>query len=161
MFSSEVLPAPLGPMIDTMLPRGTSSDTPCDATTPPNFFDTPSTTSWLSPSAATSRRADVPAMTPPYSRSCFAYRCRHHAGSDGRRQQIRLDLARFTKELRHAAPHRLPDLRPRPHVRLHRPRPDDAHLHLARRVRRGRHSPPGGTARPLRHQGDLLHPGPH
>ena len=30
MFSSEVLPAPLGPMIDRMLPRGTSSETSCD-----------------------------------------------------------------------------------------------------------------------------------
>src|SRR5438045_750757 len=69
MFSSDVLPAPLGPMIERMRPRGTSSEMSWAAVTPPNFFDTPSTTSWLSPPGAGARRADVPAMTPPYSRS--------------------------------------------------------------------------------------------
>ena len=93
MFSSEVLPAPLGPMIETMLPRGTSSETSCDGRTPPNFFDTPFDHELVvALRRATARWADAPAMNPPYSTSCCAYRWRHHAGSDGRRQQIRLDF---------------------------------------------------------------------
>src|SRR3954466_13015444 len=160
MLSSEVLPAPFGPMIETMRPRGTSSEMSWPAVTPPNFFDTPSTTSWLSPSSAGARRAAAPAMNPPYSGS-FLFVRQHHAGSDGRTQQIRLDFGAPQQGLRHAASHRLPDLRSRSHVGLHRPRAHDAHLYLARRVRHGGHSPPGGAARPLRHQGDLLHAGPH
>src|SRR4026207_1302516 len=98
MLSSDVLPAPLGPMMERMRPRGTSSEMSWPAVTPPNFFDTPSTTSWLSPSGASARRADAPAMTPPYSRSVFSFRCGHHAGSDGRTQQIRLDFGRPSQD---------------------------------------------------------------
>src|SRR5215467_11167902 len=108
MFRSEVLPAPLGPMIDRMAPRGTSSDTSCTAVTPPNFFDTPATTSWLSPCSASARWADAPAMNPPYKgpSSLLPASCR-------------LDLDAATRGLRHEAPHRLPDLRPRPSVGIH------------------------------------------
>src|SRR5262249_48177868 len=42
MLSSEVLPAPLGPIIDRMLPRGNSTDTSSMASTPPNLLRTPS-----------------------------------------------------------------------------------------------------------------------
>src|SRR4029079_19028537 len=153
MFSNDVLPAPLGPMMDTIRPRGTSSEMSWPAVTPPNFFDTPSTTSWLSPSGASARRADAPAMNPPYSRSFLLIVGRHHAGSDGRTQQIRLDLGASQRGLRHAASHRLPYFRPCPHARLNRPRADHADLHLARRVRHGGDSPPAGAARSLRHQG--------
>src|SRR3954462_7483921 len=97
MFSSDVLPAPLGPMIERMRPRGTSSDTSWAAVTPPNFLDTPSTTSWLSPSSAGARRADAPAMNPPYSRFFCLFVNRHHAGSHGLKQQIRLDFGAVRK----------------------------------------------------------------
>src|SRR5262249_45501696 len=40
MFSSEVLPAPLGPMTETISPRLTSSVTFSTARTPPKRFDT-------------------------------------------------------------------------------------------------------------------------
>src|SRR5215813_496680 len=40
MFSSEVLPAPLGPMTETISPRLTSSVTSSTARTPPKRFDT-------------------------------------------------------------------------------------------------------------------------
>jgi hypothetical protein len=46
MFSSEVFPAPFGPMMDRIAPSGTAIDTPSTATTPPNRFDTPSTDIW-------------------------------------------------------------------------------------------------------------------
>src|ERR1700722_14924894 len=48
MLSSEVLPAPFGPMIEAMCPRRTESDTPSTARTPPNRFDAPVTTSCTS-----------------------------------------------------------------------------------------------------------------
>src|SRR5690242_9312613 len=69
MLSSEVLPAPLGPMIDRMPPRGTSSDTSCTAVTPPNFLDTPSTTSWPSPRRAEAPWTATPIMTSSLRRS--------------------------------------------------------------------------------------------
>src|SRR5216683_7644826 len=40
MFRSEVLPAPLGPMIEAIAPRLTAIDTSSTARTPPNRFDT-------------------------------------------------------------------------------------------------------------------------
>src|SRR5260370_41480805 len=40
MLSSEVLPAPLGPMIEAISPRRTAIDTSSTARTPPNRFDT-------------------------------------------------------------------------------------------------------------------------
>src|SRR5712691_4576808 len=40
MFRSEVLPAPLGPMIEAIAPRSTAIDTSSTARTPPNRFDT-------------------------------------------------------------------------------------------------------------------------
>src|SRR6266436_2084694 len=46
MFSSEVFPAPLGPMMDSIRPLGTSIDTPSTAVTPPKRLDTPSTDIW-------------------------------------------------------------------------------------------------------------------
>src|SRR6185436_16143479 len=161
MFRSDVLPAPLGPMIDRMRPRGTSSEMSWPAVTPPNFFDTPSTTSWLSPSGASARRADAPAMTPPYSRSVFSFR---YAAS------CRLRWANATNPPRlrrtapgpgHAEPHRLPYFRPRSHVGLHRPGANDPDLYLAGRVRHGGDSPIGGAPRAIRHKGDLLPPGPY
>src|ERR1700722_15144353 len=51
MLSSEVLPAPFGPMIEAMCPRRTESDTPSTARTPPNRFDASVTTS-CTPSGA-------------------------------------------------------------------------------------------------------------
>src|SRR5258708_5235500 len=92
MLSSDVLPAPLGPMIDTIRPRGTSSEMSWPAVTPPNFFDTPSTTSWLSPSATDARRAAAAVMNPPYQRFLCLFVGRHDAGSDGLKQQFRLGL---------------------------------------------------------------------
>src|SRR4051812_34411170 len=165
MFSSDVLPAPLGPMIDRMRPRGTSSDTSWAAVTPPNFLDTPSTTSWLSPSSAGARRADAPAMTPPYSRSIvFSLRpsCRlRWANATNPLKLEPIGQGTGHKGLGHGASYRLPHLRPRSHVGLHRPRPHHPDLYLARRVRHGGHSPAGGAARPPRHQGHLLHAGPY
>src|SRR5712672_2181836 len=40
MFKSEVLPAPLGPMMEAIAPRLTAIDTSSTARTPPNRFDT-------------------------------------------------------------------------------------------------------------------------
>src|SRR5258707_793553 len=40
MFRSDVLPAPLGPMIEAIAPRLTVIDTSSTARTPPNRFDT-------------------------------------------------------------------------------------------------------------------------
>src|ERR671931_126889 len=45
MFSSVVLPAPLGPITDTISPRGMSKLTRLTAWTPPNAFDTSRTSS--------------------------------------------------------------------------------------------------------------------
>src|SRR5215212_2043667 len=115
MLSSDVLPAPLGPMMETMPPRGTSRETSCTAVTPPNFLDTPSTTSWLSPSGAAARRADAPAMTPPYSRPVvFSLRpsCRLQWANATNPHR----LGPFHRGPGHGAPYRLPHLRPRSHV---------------------------------------------
>src|SRR6185437_16857728 len=43
MLTSDVLPAPFGPMIETIAPCGTATDTSRTAVTPPNFLETPST----------------------------------------------------------------------------------------------------------------------
>src|SRR5438067_12631138 len=40
MLSSEVLPAPFGPIIEAISPRRTENDTSSTARTPPNRFDT-------------------------------------------------------------------------------------------------------------------------
>src|SRR5436190_10380334 len=40
MFRNEVLPAPLGPMIEAIAPRSTAIDTSSTARTPPNRFET-------------------------------------------------------------------------------------------------------------------------
>ena len=45
MFSSEVLPAPFGPMIEAIAPRWTAIETSSTARTPPNRFDTVRTSS--------------------------------------------------------------------------------------------------------------------
>src|SRR5579863_8275868 len=45
MLSSEVLPAPLGPMIEAICPHLTEIDTSSTARTPPKRFDAPATTS--------------------------------------------------------------------------------------------------------------------
>ena len=45
MFSSEVLPAPFGPMIEAIAPRWTEIETSSTARTPPNRFDTLRTSS--------------------------------------------------------------------------------------------------------------------
>src|ERR1044071_8939324 len=48
MFNSDVLPAPLGPMIEAMAPRFTEIETSSTARTPPNRFDTARTSSSMS-----------------------------------------------------------------------------------------------------------------
>src|SRR3974390_2414999 len=45
MLSNDVLPAPFGPMIDTIAPGGTSRETSCTAVTPPNRLVTAETLS--------------------------------------------------------------------------------------------------------------------
>src|SRR6516165_1599216 len=52
MFSSEVLPAPFGPMIDISSPRRTDSDRLSTARTPPKCFDTSAMASCVAPAAA-------------------------------------------------------------------------------------------------------------
>ena len=52
MFSSEVLPAPFGPMIEAIAPRRTAIETSSTARTPPNRFDTMRTSSSTSDAAS-------------------------------------------------------------------------------------------------------------
>src|SRR5215471_3258218 len=46
MLRSEVFPAPLGPMTDTISPRRTAKDTSSTAHTPPKCLDTATAESW-------------------------------------------------------------------------------------------------------------------
>ncbi len=67
-----------------------------------------------------------------------------------------------SSERNHAPPHRLPHLRFRHPVRLHRARHDDADAAVARRIRRPRGIRPyPAIPEGARHQGDLLHAGLH
>src|SRR5579862_1697511 len=59
MLSSEVLPAPFGPMIEVRLPRRTASETSSTARTPPKCLETPETVSSMSPSATTGELLDA------------------------------------------------------------------------------------------------------
>ena len=65
------------------------------------------------------------------------------------------------RETNGAPPHRLPDLRFRHPVRLHRPRHDHADAAVARRVRARRRAAHPGVAQVARHQGDLVRAGLH
>src|SRR5215469_15116186 len=62
MLSSDVLPAPLGPMIEAICPCLTAIDTPSTARTPPKRFDAPSTTSCSSSRAVVEPLAAAPAI---------------------------------------------------------------------------------------------------
>src|ERR1700732_105570 len=57
MLSSEVLPAPFGPMIEAISPRRTENETPSTARTPPNRFDTAVAASSSSSAGFTNRRS--------------------------------------------------------------------------------------------------------
>src|SRR5688572_10890624 len=46
-LSSVVLPAPFGPMTDTISPLATSKPTPLTACTPPNDFETSRSSTWV------------------------------------------------------------------------------------------------------------------
>src|SRR5258707_13374229 len=64
MLSSEVLPAPFGPMMETMRPMGMSIDTLSTAVTPPNRLPTPATESWTGAAALICWDAGVKFMQP-------------------------------------------------------------------------------------------------
>src|SRR5262245_36818252 len=65
MFRSVVLPAPFGPMTDTIDPCRTAKSTPRTACTPPKDFDVPWTSSCKSgPAAPRSTPSAQPALTP-------------------------------------------------------------------------------------------------
>src|SRR5947207_695471 len=57
MLSSEVLPAPFGPMIEAISPRRTENDISSTARTPPNRFDTAVAASSSSSAGFTNRRS--------------------------------------------------------------------------------------------------------
>src|SRR3981189_352801 len=57
MLSSEVLPAPFGPMIEAISPRRTENDTSSTARTPPNRLDTAVAASSSSSAELTTRRS--------------------------------------------------------------------------------------------------------
>src|SRR5262245_61101226 len=69
MLRSDVLPAPLGPMIDTSSPPWTDSETFSTARTPPKCFDTLAMASCVSPevSAAALKLRDT---MPPHFLTC-------------------------------------------------------------------------------------------
>src|SRR6516164_5171792 len=64
MLRREVLPAPLGPMMERMRPLGISIDTSSTAVTPPNRLLTPATDSWTE-AALISWDAGVKFISPP------------------------------------------------------------------------------------------------
>src|SRR5882672_1481596 len=68
MLSSEVLPAPFGPMIDRISPRRTMTETSSTARTPPNRFDTPEIASCTSvgavPAPAIAWDTSIPTSPP-------------------------------------------------------------------------------------------------
>src|SRR5262245_41212644 len=63
MLSSDVLPAPFGPMIAAICPRMTSMDTPSTARTPPKRFDALATVRCRAPRALLEPLADAPTIT--------------------------------------------------------------------------------------------------
>src|SRR5262245_19666724 len=63
MLSSEVLPAPFGPMIEAMRPRSTATETSSTARTPPNRFDTPLTVRMTSSAADCAMLSRLPPIT--------------------------------------------------------------------------------------------------
>src|SRR5271170_5246693 len=65
MLSSEVLPAPFGPMIEVKPPRRTDSEMSSTARTPPKCFETPETASSSSLPAGASRPITLPDTMPP------------------------------------------------------------------------------------------------
>src|SRR5881628_529052 len=84
MLSSEVLPAPFGPMIDRMLPLGMSTDTPSTAVTPPKALQTPSTDICTAAAAVIRLAVSAMFMRPPRNgpRRPTAVQTRNGDGAD-------------------------------------------------------------------------------
>ncbi len=62
MFSSDVLPAPFGPMIEAIAPRWTAIETSSTARTPPNRFETMRASSSTSDAGSAARALTATAM---------------------------------------------------------------------------------------------------
>src|SRR6266852_2472686 len=90
MFKNEVLPAPLGPMIEAIAPRLTAIDTSSTARTPPNRFDTAVAASNTSSDVSAARVVAPSAMLLAFlsPQPVFMQRRygRHDAGADKRMQ---------------------------------------------------------------------------
>ena len=80
MLSSEVLPAPFGPMMETMRPLGMSSDTSSTAVTPPKRLPTPATESWTA-AALICWEAGVKFISPPLTSGRWADAHERHGAS--------------------------------------------------------------------------------
>src|SRR5271170_2402704 len=92
MFRSEVLPAPLGPIIEAIAPRWTAIETSSTARTPPNRFDTAVTVSNAS-SGVSAARIPAPgamllAFLPQIWLHMSAENGRHDGGADTRMQLL-------------------------------------------------------------------------
>src|SRR5216683_1078350 len=92
MLRSEVLPAPLGPMIEAIAPRLTAIDTSSTARTPPNRFDTAVAASNTSSDVSAARVVAPSAMLlaflspqPVFMRRRYG---RHDAGANKRMQPL-------------------------------------------------------------------------
>src|SRR5437867_10371870 len=98
MFRSEVLPAPLGPMIEAIAPRSTATDTSSTARTPPNRFDTAAAFSNTSAGASAGRVVTPTAMLRAFSLGSGGIMRRRYARHDA-------DATTRMQRSRGAAPH--------------------------------------------------------
>src|SRR5450432_4168234 len=92
MLRSEVLPAPFGPMMETMRPVGMSIDTLSTAVTPPKRLPTPATESWTGAAALICWDAGAKFMRPALALRARRARDNNNAHADA---PARLNPPRF------------------------------------------------------------------
>src|SRR5271168_824277 len=100
MLSSEVLPAPFGPIIEVSPPRRTDSEISSTARTPPKCFETPETASSISPPAGAPRPLTLPDTMPsafprlPAASSMPSDYGQHDADAEPRMQPVQQGFTR-------------------------------------------------------------------